>query len=161
MRAARYPRREARVTCYRLVHPNPGWLGHLATSELLLEETPYLKLTTRGRKTGLDRNVELWFVYENGRLLFLAHEDSKWWKNIAQHPRVEVEAGEILFEGTGKLVPEKLAHAFELFRRKYGDSQIERWYAGKRSKRKAVEVELGRVLGKRPSRTGAGPQMTI
>ncbi len=136
-------------------------MGHLATSELLLEETPYLKLTTRGRKTGLDRNVELWFVYEDGRLLFLAHEDSQWWKNIAQHPRVEVEAGEILFEGNGRLIPEKLAHAFELFRRKYGDSQIERWYGGKRSRRKAVEVELGRVLGKRPNRTSTGPQTTI
>ncbi len=133
----------------------------LATSELLLEETPYVKLTTRGRKTGLDRNVELWFVFEDGRLLFLAHEDSQWWKNIVQHPRVEVEASEVLFEGNGRLVPEKLAHAFELFRRKYGDSQIERWYGGKRSRRKAVEVELGRVSGKRPSRTSIGPQMTI
>ena len=136
-------------------------MGDLATSELLLEETPYLKRTTRGRKTGQDRNVELWFAYEDGRLLLLAHEDSHWWKNIAQHPRVEIEAGEVLFEGNGKLVPDKLAHAFELFRRKYGDTQIERWYSGKRSRRKAVEIELGRVLGKRPSRSTAGPQMTI
>lgn len=136
-------------------------MGDLATSEILLEETPYLKLTTRGRKTKLDRNVELWFAYEDGRLLFLAHENSHWWKNIAQHPRVEVEAGEILFEGTGKLAPEKLAHTFELFRRKYGDSQIERWYSGKRSRRRAVEVELGKVLGKRPSRTTIAPQITI
>ncbi|OLD00936.1 hypothetical protein AUG19_08585 [archaeon 13_1_20CM_2_54_9] len=136
-------------------------MGDLATSELLLEETPYLKLTTRGRKTGSERNVELWFVFEDGRLLFLAHEDSQWWRNIAQNPKVQVEAGEILFEGIGKLVPERLAHAFQVFRRKYGDNQIERWYGGKRARRKAVEVELGRVLGKRPTRTSTVPQMTI
>jgi len=38
-----------------------------------------------------------------------------------------------------------------LFRRKYGKDQVERWYGGERSKRKAVEIRLGRVLGKKPS----------
>ena len=122
----------------------------MATSELLLEETPYLNLTTKGRKSGLDRSVELWFVYEDRNLFFLAHEDSHWWRNIEKNPTVEVEVSEILFRGTGRLAPEKLAHAYELFRRKYGDSQVERWYGGNRSRRKVVEVELQRVLGKKP-----------
>ncbi len=122
----------------------------MATSEILLEETPYLNLTTKGRKTGLNHNVELWFAYENGRLLFLAHEDSHWWKNIEKNPRVEVEVSEILFQGKGSLVQQKLEYVLTLFRQKYGASQVERWYGETRGRRKAVEIELGKVLGKRP-----------
>lgn len=131
------------------------------TSEIMLEETPYLNLTTWGRKTGLKHDVELWFAFEGERLYFLAHESSHWWKNIAKTSRVEVEVSEILFEGTGRLVPEKLEHIFQLFRSKYGADQVERWYGGNRSKRKAVEVQLGRVLGKRPSGKSSLVEITI
>ncbi len=120
------------------------------TSELLLEDSPYLNLTTKGRKTGLNRTVELWFAFDDGKLYFLAHEDSHWWKNIAQNAQVEVEVSEIAFQGKAALVPEKLTQIFTQFRKKYGDAQVERWYSGKRSRRKPVEVELLRVLGKRP-----------
>ena len=123
----------------------------MQTSEVMLEETPFLNLTTRGRKTGLKHDVELWFAFEDDRLYFLAHESSNWWKNIVKNSRVEVEVSEILFEGTGRVVMEKLDHVFQLFRKKYGQARIERYYGGDRSKRKPVEIELGRVLGKRPS----------
>lgn len=123
----------------------------MATSEIVLEETPYLNLTTKGRRTGNSRSVELWFVFEDGKLFFLAHEDSGWWKNVKKTPRVEVEVGEILFEGIGSLAQETLDHVFSLFRRKYRDDQVDRWYGGQRSDRRVVAVELRRVLGKRPS----------
>ena len=123
----------------------------MATSEIVLEETPYLNLITKGRRTGLFRSVELWFAFEDGKLFFLAHENSNWWKNLEKTRHVEVEVGEILFEGTGSLVQERLEHVFNLFRRKYGDDQVNRWYGGQRSNRRAVAVELGKVLGKRPS----------
>jgi hypothetical protein len=116
----------------------------------MLEETPTLNLTTRGRKTGLRHDVELWFTFEDGLLYFLAHTSSSWWKNIVKNNRVEVEASEILFEGIGRIVQDKLDHVFRLFEAKYGRDQIERWY-GDLSKRKPVEIALGRVLGKRPS----------
>ncbi len=133
----------------------------MATSEIVLEETPYLNLTTRGRKTGLKHDVELWFAFDDYKLYFLAHESSHWWKNIAQTPRVEVEVSEILFEGKGRLIQDRLDYVFELFRRKYGRDKVERWYSGNRSKRRAVEIELGRVLGKRPSNKFQFPQITI
>ena len=123
----------------------------MATSEVILEETPYLNLTTEGRRTGLTRSVELWFAFKDGKLFFLAHEDSDWWKNVEKTPRVEVEVGEILFEGNGSLAQDKLDYVFGLFRQKYGDDQVNRWYGGQRSDRRVVAVELRRVLGKRPS----------
>jgi len=132
----------------------------MVTSEVILEETPFLNLTTKGRKTGRNHTVELWFVFEDSKLLFLAHEDSHWWKNVEEHPRVEVEVSEILFQGMGRLTVDKLDHIFALFRRKYGDNQVEKWYGEKRGRRKGVEVELERVLGKRPF-TAKPPKMTL
>src|SRR5207247_9699848 len=124
----------------------------MATSEIVLEETPYRELTTTGRQTGRKHDVELWFAFEDYKLYFLAHESSQWWKNIAKTPRIEVEVSEILFEGKGRIAQDKLDHILELCRRKYGPDQVERWYSGNRSKRRPVEIELGRVLGKRTSR---------
>ena len=131
----------------------------MQTSEVMLEETPFLNLTTKGRKTGLKHDVELWFAFDDGKLYFLAHESSSWWKNIVKNSRVEVEVSEILFEGIGRVVMEKLDHVFQLFRKKYGLDRIQRYYSGDRSKRKPVEIELGRVLGKRPS--GKGQMLEI
>ncbi len=133
----------------------------MVTSEIMLEDIPYVNLATKGRKTGQVYNVELWFAYEDGKLYFLAHEDSHWWKNILKTPRVELEASEILFEGNGRIVQDRINHVFELFRRKYGADQVERWYGGLRSKRNAVEIVLGRVLGKRPSARSVFPQIAI
>jgi deazaflavin-dependent oxidoreductase (nitroreductase family) len=133
----------------------------MATSEIMLEDAPIVNISTRGRKTGQIHNVELWYAYEDGRLYFLAHEDSHWWKNIVKTPRVEVEVSEILFEGTGRIVQEKLVHVYELFRKKYGSDQVERWYSGHRSQRRAVEIVLGRVLGKRPMSRTILPEITI
>ncbi len=65
----------------------------------MLEETPYLNLTTRGRKTGLKHDVELWFAFEDGKLYFLAHESSHWWKNVVKTPRKMVRWREIKAEG--------------------------------------------------------------
>ncbi len=109
----------------------------------------------------MKHDVELWFAFEDERLYFLAHEYSQWWKNIVKTPRVELEVSEILFEGNGRLVPEKLEHVFELFRLKYGEDQVEKWYGGSRSKRKAVEIGLGRVLGKKPSSRNSLIEITI
>ncbi len=94
--------------------------------------------------------MELWFAYEEGKLLFLAHEDSNWWKNIAKTPRVEVEVSEILFQGKGRIALEKHEHVFDLFRKKYETSQVERWYGQQRGERECVEIELEGVWGKRP-----------
>jgi hypothetical protein len=38
---------------------------------------------------------------------------------------------------------------------------VERWYGGERSKRKAVEIQLGRVLGKKPSGKGSLIEIAI
>ena len=123
----------------------------MVESSLLFEEAPYLKLTVTGRKTGLKRTVQLWFAYEDGKIFFLAHKGSQWWKNLSRNPKAEIEVLEVAFQGLGRLVPDKLSKIYNLFSAKYGIDQMERWYEGrKRSQRQAIEVEVGRVIGKRP-----------
>lgn len=122
----------------------------MVESSMLFEEAPYLKLTVIGRKTHLKRTVQLWFAYEDGKIYFLAHENSQWWRNLSAGPKVEVDVLEVAFQGLGRLAPDKLNHVYNLFRAKYGPDQVERWYGGSRSQRKAVEIEVGRVIGKRP-----------
>ncbi len=140
------------LTCFSL--KVDSWL---MDGNLLFEEAPYLKLIVKGRKSQLKRTVQLWFAYEDGSIYFLAHKNSQWWKNVSNEPRVEIELFDVAFQGLGRLVPDKIGQIFELFRRKYGQDQVERWYGGKqRSERQPVEVAVGRVIGKRP-----GPPKTI
>jgi len=123
----------------------------MVESSLLFEEAPYLKLTVTGRKTHLKRTVQLWFAYEDGKIYFLAHKASQWWKNLSRNPKAEIDVLEVAFQGLGRLVPDKLSKIYTLFASKYGQDQMERWYGGKmRSQRQAIEMEVGRVIGKRP-----------
>ncbi len=57
-----------------------------------LGQAPYLYLTTTGRKTGLPREIEIWFVSHGGRLYVLAERfhSAQWVRNIARNPRVRV-----------------------------------------------------------------------
>ena len=52
----------------------------------------YLYLTTRGRVTGLPREIEIWFVASEGNLYVLAEHFHRahWVRNIARDPRVRV-----------------------------------------------------------------------
>lgn len=51
---------------------------------------PYLYLTTTGRKTGLPRKIEIWFVVLHGRYYLMSQDrlDAKWVKNLLQEPTV-------------------------------------------------------------------------
>src|SRR5438132_181546 len=42
------------------------------SSRTMNADTPFLYLTTTGRKTGLPREIEIWFVEADGRLYILA-----------------------------------------------------------------------------------------
>jgi len=55
-----------------------------------------LYLTTIGRRTGLPRDIEIWFVVCGGRFYLLAEtgEAAGWVKNIRQNPGVLVRIGQ-------------------------------------------------------------------
>lgn len=53
---------------------------------------PYLYLTTTGRRTGLPREIEIWFVAHGGSLYVFAEQfhRAQWVRNIMRTPRVRV-----------------------------------------------------------------------
>jgi deazaflavin-dependent oxidoreductase (nitroreductase family) len=67
-------------------------------------QQPYAWLTTTGRRSGLPRTVELWFVLNGRTLYFLSGggESSDWVRNAGVNPRVSVHLGSNDFAGTAR-----------------------------------------------------------
>jgi deazaflavin-dependent oxidoreductase (nitroreductase family) len=55
----------------------------------------FLYMTTTGRKTGLPRHIEIWYVeYEGCHYMVAEHrEDTSWVKNIRANPAVTFSVG--------------------------------------------------------------------
>lgn len=87
----------------------------------------FLYLTTTGRKTGLPREIEIWFVEAEGRYYILAEHfhRARWVMNILADPRVSVRVGKRHFQATARVLDEKAyaetwRMAQQLAREKYG-----------------------------------------
>lgn len=65
-----------------------------------------LYLTTVGRKTGLPREIEIWFVVRCERFYLFAEtrEAAGWVKNIRRNPRVAVRMGERHSDATARVL---------------------------------------------------------
>ena len=95
-----------------------------------ITELSVLYLTTTGRKTGLPREIEIWFVASDGKLYILAElfHKAHWLQNIERHPRVRVRLGDREFGATARVLDRKRDGetwrlAQELARKKYGWGQ--------------------------------------
>jgi len=84
-------------------------------------------ITTTGRKTGLPRQIEIWFVELDSRLYILAEYglEAKWVQNIIADPNVAVRLGDRQYRGVGRVLDEvkdgeKYAKVQAAAREKYG-----------------------------------------
>jgi deazaflavin-dependent oxidoreductase (nitroreductase family) len=66
----------------------------------------YCYLTTRGRVTGDDHEIEIWYVREGGTLFMLAGagEQSDWVRNLQVDPSVRVRVEGVTHAGRGRVV---------------------------------------------------------
>jgi deazaflavin-dependent oxidoreductase (nitroreductase family) len=86
----------------------------------------FLYLTTQGRRSGVPREIEIWYTRHKGRYYVIAeHDDAHWVQNLVAHPMVSFRVEDFRFEGTARVVePEKdpkLTHAVQqLSKAKYG-----------------------------------------
>src|SRR5437660_871706 len=86
-----------------------------------------LYLTTIGRRTGLPRQIEIWFVVDHGRFYLFAEtgDDAAWVKNIRRNREVGVRvrdrqicaAARVLDSGTDRGLWDRVS---EIANRKYG-----------------------------------------
>jgi deazaflavin-dependent oxidoreductase (nitroreductase family) len=86
----------------------------------------YLYLTTRGRKSGRAREIEIWFTERDGRFYVIAeYATSHWLQNLRTDPEVQVRVAGESFAARARVVPpetEPDLHRVvqELSRQKYG-----------------------------------------
>jgi deazaflavin-dependent oxidoreductase (nitroreductase family) len=72
-------------------------------------DAQYLYLTTTGRRTGLLREIEIWFTEREGRFYIIAErgEHANWVYNIRNNPHVRVRVGDLQLNGTARLVDDE------------------------------------------------------
>jgi deazaflavin-dependent oxidoreductase (nitroreductase family) len=87
----------------------------------------FLYLTTTGRRTGLPREIEIWFTERDGNYYLIAEhrERAHWVGNIQAQPHVNVRLGDRRFEATARVVedarePELASAVKALSDAKYG-----------------------------------------
>jgi deazaflavin-dependent oxidoreductase (nitroreductase family) len=90
------------------------------------EREKYLYLTTRGRKSGLSREIEIWFTYLRGRFYVIAeYPTSNWVQNLGKDSDVKVRVSEREFAGRARVLSEEtdgelVGEVQSLSRQKYG-----------------------------------------
>ena len=77
------------------------------------DEQEFLYLTTRGRKTGRARRIEIWFT-RRGRSYYLVAEHglrAHWVQNLLVEPQVRWRVGRTAFRGRARVVRAETAPA--------------------------------------------------
>jgi len=74
-----------------------------------LSKEDYCYLTTTGRKSGLPREIEIWFGVNGNSLYLLAggEDKSQWVKNLLANPNVTVRIAKHNFNGIARIVSEE------------------------------------------------------
>jgi deazaflavin-dependent oxidoreductase (nitroreductase family) len=88
---------------------------------------PFVYLTTTGRKTGLPREIEIWFVERDGLVYIMAEHGHKahWVRNILVNSAATVRLRGVSWPATGRVLSEQtdadLYNAVrDWFQEKYG-----------------------------------------
>lgn len=90
-------------------HPSGGPVdGKLMTPSQIqdIADSKVLYLTTVGRRTGLPREIEIWFVVHGSRFYLFAEigEAAAWVKNIRRNPEVVVRIGDERMEAAARIL---------------------------------------------------------
>jgi len=96
---------------------------HHAVVKRALADEDYCYLTTTGRVSGEQREIEIWFGLDGSTLYMLSggRDRSNWVKNLIREPRVRVRIAERTWEGRARVVRDRDedARARELLAGKY------------------------------------------
>jgi deazaflavin-dependent oxidoreductase (nitroreductase family) len=70
------------------------------------KEPTYLYLTTTGRRSGLPREIEIWFTQRDGRYYVISEHGRKahWVQNLLTNPRVRWRVEETRFTGHARVI---------------------------------------------------------
>jgi len=90
-------------------------------------EPRHLSLTTRGRRSGKPREIEIWFTRRDGRYYLIAEHGPRanWVKNLVADPAVRLRVGRKTFRAQARVVDAQAERALAravraLSEKKYG-----------------------------------------
>jgi len=95
-----------------------------------LSAEKFVYLTTKGRKSGKDHEVELWFALSNGKI-YLSHEGkyTDWIRNLLKNHDVRMKIGHETLSGRASIAPrgssERDAGMKALYEKYYGPATKE------------------------------------
>lgn len=109
----------------------------------LLQRRKELQITVRGRRSGREHSLPVWFVVE-GNILHLvpvSGSDTNWYRNILVHPEITLTVDGESLRVSARLITEPglVAATVERLRDRYGASEIARYYS---KLDVAIEIEL-------------------
>jgi deazaflavin-dependent oxidoreductase (nitroreductase family) len=109
----------------------------------LAEDGQYLRIETKGRKTGRPHDVLVRYVMYGGKLVVFPQNGTgqDWVKNIIADPTVRVFGRGVSWEGRARMVLARDLKdpIFGAFQRKYGEAEVRRRYWGQRT---YAEIEV-------------------
>lgn len=70
------------------------------------KEAPYLYLTTTGRRSGLPREIEIWFTRRDERYYLISehYHRAHWVQNLLGNPRVRWRVGRSTLTGRARVI---------------------------------------------------------
>jgi deazaflavin-dependent oxidoreductase (nitroreductase family) len=122
------------------------------TSEVLkdLAKEDYCYLTTTGRVTGNQHQIEIWFGAQNNSIYLLSGggRGSDWVKNLLKTPQVSVRITNTVFSGTARLVsdPEEELAARHMLADKYQEHEEDGSLSGWAQTALVVGIDLQSIL---------------
>jgi hypothetical protein len=97
-----------------------------------LKKDKEIELTVTGRRSGKPLPRPVWFALRGTELLLLpvTGTDSQRYKNILRNPQVKIRSSQQSFNGKLRTITGKkqVDEVIELFRGKYGPSDIKKYY---------------------------------
>jgi deazaflavin-dependent oxidoreductase (nitroreductase family) len=71
-----------------------------------IEDLPFCYLTSKGRRTGRDHEIEIWFGLSDDTVYLLSGggDRSDWVKNLRREPRVRLRLGDRTHAGSARIV---------------------------------------------------------
>jgi deazaflavin-dependent oxidoreductase (nitroreductase family) len=107
-------------------HHVPSFLKGKLMSEKFVYKDEFLYLTTTGRKSGLPREIEIWFVEYDGcyYLCSEGRERADWVQNVQHNPSVSFYVNNKSYQGTGRALSpdadaERITALSAMFEQKY------------------------------------------
>jgi len=90
-------------------------------------QAEFLYLTTTGRRSGLPREIEIWFTERDGRYYVIAEhlDETRWVQNIRADARVRMRVGTVRLDARARVVeagaePDLAQAIQQLSEEKYG-----------------------------------------